>query len=142
MDHSSDVIQFSEESNQEEIEEYIFQWQEKIFNKLEIKKHRDPIFRKKAYEKYHNISIKESNQKKKYPQKLFTYVDVDNYTIGTSHSKTSVKKSSSMQKTKNFGNTPKTKIIDYYPSHDRKNEHNEKYIQKMFIMIDLGLNNE
>ncbi|KAK6636598.1 hypothetical protein RUM43_010260 [Polyplax serrata] len=137
---------FEEDSQQQEVEEYTFCWQEKVFSQSEIKKMKDSSSAmKKCYEKYHkNVLINKDQQN--YPQKLFSYVEVDNYQQDNKNSSKISKKKisrSTVNRDKNFkhGNIPKAKIVNYCPSHEFKGESdgsNDKYNQKMFIMIDLG----
>lgn len=137
---------FEEDSQQQEVEEYTFCWQEKVFSQSEIKKMKDSSSAmKKCYEKYHkNVLINKDQQN--YPQKLFSYVEVDNYQQDNKNSSKISKKKisrSTINRDKNFkhGNIPKAKIVNYCPSYEFKGESdgsNDKYNQKMFIMIDLG----
>lgn len=149
--HSSESNLESQDDYSEDIEEYTFCWQEKIFSGEEIQNHsKDSNWKKKMCEKY-SIEIPIGSLKKNYPRKLFTFVDIDNYMLDKNY-------------LNNFTVSPKSnndvyisaksrsrdtvksraKLVNYKPSDDFKNQNHKfcKNTQNMFIMANFGCNDE
>ncbi|EEB11297.1 hypothetical protein Phum_PHUM105540 [Pediculus humanus corporis] len=139
------TISFAEEEQNYEKEEYVFHWQEKVFNKSEFVKFKDSDKKGELDVKYCHSNLKGDFSQKKLPEKLFSFVDVDNFSIDENvfcmpfNTKKTLKidfKNSN----KKLEKIPKSKIISY-PNFKNKLNSTKSPSQKMFIMIDLNSNN-
>ena len=139
------TISFAEEEQNYEKEEYVFHWQEKVFNKSEFVKFKDSDKKGELDVKYCHSNLQGDFSRKKLPEKLFSFVDVDNFSIDENvfsmpfNTKKTLKidfKNSS----KKLEKIPKSKIISY-PNFKNKLNSTKSCSQKMFIMIDLNSNN-